>query len=51
MRSAVRAMLRETAPRGGAALAMFLDAAILVVIAATRWHQLRHHDQQAQTRP
>ena len=25
---------------------MFLDAAILVVIAAARWHQLRHHDQQ-----
>lgn len=46
LRGAVRAMLRETAPRDGAALAMFLDAAILVVIAATRWHQLRHHDQQ-----
>ncbi|MFJ2699006.1 hypothetical protein ACIO5Z_22575 [Streptomyces rochei] len=25
---------------------MLLDAAILVTIAATRWHQLRHHDQQ-----
>ncbi|MFJ9680988.1 relaxase/mobilization nuclease domain-containing protein [Streptomyces sp. NPDC101194] len=46
LRGAFRAMLRETAPRDGAALAMFLDAAILVVIAATRWHQLRHHDQQ-----
>ncbi|MFD5913563.1 relaxase/mobilization nuclease domain-containing protein [Streptomyces massasporeus] len=46
LRGAVRAMLREPAPKDGAALAMFLDAAILVVIAAARWHQLRHHDQQ-----
>ncbi|MDQ0960139.1 hypothetical protein QFZ66_004017 [Streptomyces sp. B4I13] len=46
LRGAVRAMLREPAPRDGTALAMFLDAAILVVIAATRWHQLHHHDQQ-----
>lgn len=46
LRGAVRAMVREPAPRDGAALAMFLDAAILVVIAAVRWHQLRHHDQQ-----
>ncbi|WP_301124516.1 relaxase/mobilization nuclease domain-containing protein [Streptomyces cacaoi] len=46
LRGAVRAMLREPAPKDGALLAMFLDAAILVVIAAARWHQLRHHDQQ-----
>ncbi|WP_406360806.1 relaxase/mobilization nuclease domain-containing protein [Streptomyces sp. NBC_00715] len=47
LRGAVRAMLREPVSNGnGAALAMFLDAAILVVIAAARWHQLRHHDQQ-----
>ncbi|MFJ4721960.1 relaxase/mobilization nuclease domain-containing protein [Streptomyces luteogriseus] len=46
LRGAVRGMLREPVPRAGAALAMFLDAAILVVIAAARWHQLRHHDQQ-----
>ncbi|MFF0115985.1 relaxase/mobilization nuclease domain-containing protein [Streptomyces prasinus] len=46
LRGAVRAMLREPAPRDGTALAMFLDAAILVAIAAARWHQLRHHDQQ-----
>ncbi|MFD7885279.1 relaxase/mobilization nuclease domain-containing protein [Streptomyces bauhiniae] len=46
LRGAVRAMLHETAPRDGAALAMFVDAAILVVIAAARWHELRHHDQQ-----
>ncbi|MFD4878338.1 relaxase/mobilization nuclease domain-containing protein [Streptomyces sp. NPDC058420] len=46
LRGAVRAMLREPAPKDGAVLAMFLDAAILVVIAADRWHQLHHHDQQ-----
>lgn len=46
LRGAVRAMLREPAPTDGAVLAMFLDAAILVVIAAARWHELRHHDQQ-----
>ncbi|MEU1053430.1 mobilization protein [Streptomyces sp. NPDC005876] len=46
LRGAVRAMLREPAPKDGSAVAMFLDAAILVVIAAARWHQLRHHDQQ-----
>ncbi|MET7717433.1 mobilization protein [Streptomyces sp. NPDC005407] len=46
LRGAVRAMVREPAPKDGALLAMFLDAAILAVIAAARWHQLRHHDQQ-----
>ncbi|MFC5957759.1 relaxase/mobilization nuclease domain-containing protein [Streptomyces pratens] len=46
LRGAVRAMLREPAPKDGAVLAMFLDAAILVVIAAARWHQLRYHAQQ-----
>jgi hypothetical protein len=46
LRGAVRAMLREPAPKDGAIVAMFLDAAILIVIAAARWHQLRHHDQQ-----
>jgi hypothetical protein len=46
LRGAVRAMVRAPAPQDGAILAMFLDAAILVVIAAAHWHQLRHHDQQ-----
>ncbi|WP_329252484.1 relaxase/mobilization nuclease domain-containing protein [Streptomyces sp. NBC_01478] len=46
LRGAVRTMLREPAPKDGAVLAMFLDAAILVVIAAARWHRLHHHDQQ-----
>ncbi len=46
LRGAVRSMLREPAPKDGAALAMFLDAAVLVAIAAARWHQARRHDQQ-----
>ncbi len=46
LRGAVRAMVHEPAPRDGALLAMFLDAAILAVIAAARWHKLRHHNQQ-----
>ncbi|WP_428934786.1 relaxase/mobilization nuclease domain-containing protein [Streptomyces sp. ACT015] len=46
LRGAVRAMVREPTPKDGAILSMFLDAAILVVIAAARWHELRYHDQQ-----
>ncbi|MFD8965778.1 mobilization protein [Streptomyces sp. NPDC059568] len=47
LRGAVRAMLRQPPTTAdGTGLAMFLDAAVLVVIAAARWHQLRHHDQQ-----
>lgn len=47
LRSAIRALVRAPAPAGdGDGLAMLLDAAILAVIAATRWHQLRQHDQQ-----
>ncbi|MFI6287401.1 relaxase/mobilization nuclease domain-containing protein [Streptomyces sp. NPDC051018] len=48
LRSAARATLREPPPKDGALLAMLLDAAVLVVIAAVRWHQLRHHDQQVE---
>ncbi|WP_329197038.1 relaxase/mobilization nuclease domain-containing protein [Streptomyces sp. NBC_01435] len=46
LRGAVKAMLREPAPKDGAALAMFLDAALLAVIAAARWHDRREHEQQ-----
>ncbi|MGW1277900.1 relaxase/mobilization nuclease domain-containing protein [Streptomyces tsukubensis] len=46
LRGAVRAMVREPAPRDGALLAMFLDAALLVVMAAIRWHDVRRHEQQ-----
>ncbi|OKK02623.1 mobilization protein [Streptomyces sp. CB03234] len=46
LRGAIRALRTQPAPRDGAMLAMFLDVAILAVIAAGRWHQLRQHDQQ-----
>ncbi|MGW5197985.1 relaxase/mobilization nuclease domain-containing protein [Streptomyces spiralis] len=46
LRGAIRAMRTQPAPRDGVLLAMFLDAAVLAVIAASRWHQLRQHDQQ-----
>ncbi|AXG79245.1 relaxase/mobilization nuclease domain-containing protein [Streptomyces paludis] len=46
LRGAVRAMRTQPVTGDGALLAMFLDAAILAVIAATRWHDLRHHQQQ-----
>ncbi|WP_327660892.1 MULTISPECIES: relaxase/mobilization nuclease domain-containing protein [unclassified Streptomyces] len=47
LRGAVRAILREPSPKDGAVLAMFLDAALLATLAAVRWHQHRHHNQQA----
>ncbi|GAB2583699.1 relaxase/mobilization nuclease domain-containing protein [Streptomyces capparidis] len=46
LRGAVRAVGTTPTGDGGALLAMFLDAALLVVIAAARWHELRCHDQQ-----
>ena len=46
LRGAVRAMRSEPIQGDGTGLAMLLDIAVLVVIAASRWHQLRHHDQQ-----
>ncbi|MFI5657951.1 relaxase/mobilization nuclease domain-containing protein [Streptomyces sp. NPDC051684] len=46
LRGAVRAILRSPSPKDGAALAMFLDAALLATLAAARWHQRRHHNQQ-----
>ncbi|MBU7597390.1 relaxase/mobilization nuclease domain-containing protein [Streptomyces sp. P38-E01] len=47
LRAAVRAILREPTPRDGTALAMFLDAIVLAVIAAVRWHDKHHNRQQA----
>ncbi|MFF8418066.1 relaxase/mobilization nuclease domain-containing protein [Streptomyces sp. NPDC015680] len=47
LRGAVKSMLREPSPKDGALLAMFLDAALLAVIAAARWHDQRQHNQQA----
>ncbi|MCP3758371.1 relaxase/mobilization nuclease domain-containing protein [Streptomyces sp. TBY4] len=47
-RSAVKAILREPAPKDGALLAILLDAVLLAVIASRHWHHTRHHDQQAE---
>ncbi|MDX3243814.1 relaxase/mobilization nuclease domain-containing protein [Streptomyces sp. ME18-1-4] len=46
LRGAVRALRTAPVTGDGSGLAMFLDIAVLVVIATTRWHQTRHHDQQ-----
>ncbi|WP_327259043.1 MULTISPECIES: relaxase/mobilization nuclease domain-containing protein [unclassified Streptomyces] len=46
LRGAVRAMRTEPVTGDGTTLAMFLDVALLAVLAAARWHQLHHHDQQ-----
>ncbi|MEU8679095.1 mobilization protein [Streptomyces sp. NPDC048560] len=47
-RSAIKAILREPAPKDGAALAILLDALLLAVIAARHWHHTHHHNQQAE---
>ncbi|WP_181727269.1 mobilization protein [Streptomyces sp. PT12] len=46
LRRALRGMRTQPVVGDGAGLAMFLDAALLVVMAAIRWHQLHQHDQQ-----
>ncbi|MFD7629334.1 relaxase/mobilization nuclease domain-containing protein [Streptomyces sp. NPDC059851] len=47
-RTAVKAIVRQPAPKDGAATAMLLDALLLAVVAARHWHRTRHHDQQAE---
>ncbi|MFF5283043.1 relaxase/mobilization nuclease domain-containing protein [Streptomyces sp. NPDC013171] len=47
-RRAVKAILREPAPKDGALLAIVLDALLLAVIAAQHWHRARDHHQQAE---
>ncbi|MFF9339395.1 relaxase/mobilization nuclease domain-containing protein [Streptomyces sp. NPDC014773] len=47
-RRAVKAILREPAPKDGALLATVLDALLLAVIAAQYWHRTRNHPQQAE---
>ncbi|MFJ6408159.1 relaxase/mobilization nuclease domain-containing protein [Streptomyces hydrogenans] len=47
-RRAVKAILRETAPKDGSLLAAVLDALLLAVIAAQHWHRTRDHHQQAE---
>ncbi|BBA98463.1 hypothetical protein RVR_4652 [Actinacidiphila reveromycinica] len=46
LRGAIRAIARQPTTSDGTGLVMFLDAAILAVIAIQRWHTARHHDQQ-----
>ncbi|MEU3408537.1 relaxase/mobilization nuclease domain-containing protein [Streptomyces sp. NPDC006670] len=47
-RRAIKAIVREPAPKDGALLAILLDALLLAVVAAQHWHHARHHDQQAE---
>ena len=47
-RRAIKAIVREPAPKDGALLAILLDAVFLAVVAAEHWHHTRHHDQQAE---
>ncbi|MFE2141916.1 relaxase/mobilization nuclease domain-containing protein [Streptomyces sp. NPDC059456] len=47
-RRAIKAIVREPAPKDGALLAMLLDSLLLAVVAAQHWHHTRHHDQQAE---
>ncbi|MCX4846976.1 mobilization protein [Streptomyces sp. NBC_00893] len=47
-RRAVKAILREPAPKDGALLAIVLDALLLAVIAAQHWHRTLDHHQQAE---
>lgn len=48
LRSGIKSLLRDPAGRqDGAGLAMLLDTALLVVMAAARWHDIRRHEQQA----
>ncbi|MFF9096320.1 relaxase/mobilization nuclease domain-containing protein [Streptomyces sp. NPDC014802] len=46
LRNAVRTLRTAPGTGDGSGLAMFLDIALLVVIATARWHQARKHDQQ-----
>lgn len=46
LRQATRNLLRTDPHSDGAALAMLLDAALIAVLAAARWHTDRHHAQQ-----
>ncbi|GGZ12352.1 mobilization protein [Streptomyces nitrosporeus] len=47
-RRAVKAILREPAPKDGALLAVLVDAVLLAVVAAQHWHRTRGHNQQAE---
>ncbi|WP_435059976.1 relaxase/mobilization nuclease domain-containing protein [Streptomyces sp. bgisy060] len=48
IRQAVKAILRQPAPKDGTLLVLALDALLLAVIAAQHWHRTRSHHQQAE---
>jgi hypothetical protein len=48
LRGAIHAIARQPVPSDGAAVAMFLDAAVLALLAIRRWHAARHHNQQVE---
>ncbi|SDN05952.1 relaxase/mobilization nuclease domain-containing protein [Actinacidiphila guanduensis] len=48
LRGAIRAIARQPIAADGATLAMFLDAAVLALVAIQRWQSARHHNQQVQ---
>ncbi|MFJ4407239.1 relaxase/mobilization nuclease domain-containing protein [Streptomyces sp. NPDC088910] len=48
LRNAIHAIARQPTTTDGTGLAMFLDAAILAVIAIRRWSATRHHNQQVE---
>ena len=47
-RRAIKAIVREPAPKDGALFTILLDALLLAVVAAQHWHRIRNHDQQAE---
>ncbi|MFE9836354.1 relaxase/mobilization nuclease domain-containing protein [Streptomyces sp. NPDC005551] len=47
-RRAVKAILREPAPKDGVLLTVLLDALLLAAVAAQHWHRTRGHSQQAE---
>ncbi|OII60229.1 hypothetical protein [Streptomyces sp. CC210A] len=47
-RRAVKAILREPAPKDGVLLTVLLDAVLLATVAAHHWHRTRGHSQQAE---
>jgi len=48
LRNAVRAIARQPTTGDGTVLAMFLDAALLAIIAIQHWQTSRHQDQQVE---
>ncbi|WP_107484135.1 relaxase/mobilization nuclease domain-containing protein [Streptomyces sp. NRRL B-24572] len=47
-RRAVKAILREPAPKDGVLLTVLLDAVLLAAVAAQHWHRTHGHNQQAE---